>query len=61
MELEKSVYPIIQNYQVVEDILIDVLKVLDKKGPADLHLMRKLKFIPILVELCKRMSLSTKT
>jgi len=60
MELEKSVYPIIQNFQLVEDILTDVIKVLEKKSPADLHLMRKLKFMPTLVEICKRISLATK-
>jgi hypothetical protein len=60
MELEKSVFPMIQNYQLVEDILNDVIKVLEKKSPADLHLMRKLKYLPILVDICKRISLSTK-
>lgn len=61
IELEKSVFPIIQNYQLVEDILCDLIRVLEKKNPADLHLMRKLKYIPTLVEICKRISLCTKT
>lgn len=56
MELEKSIYPIIQNYDVLEAILNDIIKVLEKRQQADLHLMRKLKFMPLLVDICKRVS-----
>jgi len=31
MELEKSIYPLIQNYEVLEAILTDINKVLEKK------------------------------
>ena len=35
----------------------DVLKVLEKRGPGDLHLMRKLKFIPTMIDgVCKRIA-----
>jgi len=56
MELEKSIFPCIQNYEVLEAILLDIIKVLEKKQSADLHLMRKVKLIPHLVEICKRVS-----
>lgn len=56
MELEKSIYPVIQNYEVLEAILNDIIKVLEKQQSADLHLMRKLKFMPVLIEICKRVS-----
>ena len=56
MELEKSIYPLIQNYDVLEAIVSDINKVLEKKQQADLHLMRKLKFMPLLIEICKRVS-----
>ena len=56
IELEKSIFPIIQNYEVVEAILTDIIKVLEKKNHGDLHLMRKLKLIPLLIEICKRVS-----
>jgi len=56
MELEKSIFPLIHNYEVLEAILSDFIKVLEKKQPGDLHLMRKLKFMPLLIEICKRVS-----
>ena len=60
MELEKSVFPMIQNYEVVEAILNDIIKVMEQRSQADLHLMRKLKFIPTLIDICKRVSLCNK-
>lgn len=56
MELEKSIFPLIHNYEVLEAILTDIIKVLEKKQQGDLHLMRKLKFMPLLIEICKRVS-----
>lgn len=41
----------------MEAILNDVIKVLELKKIADLHLMRKLKFIPTLIDMCKRISM----
>lgn len=54
IELEKSIFPLIRDYDVVEAILTDVIKVTEKRMPADLHLMRKLKLVPTLIEICKR-------
>jgi DNA-directed RNA polymerase subunit H (RpoH/RPB5) len=56
VELEKTVFPQIQNYDTVEAILNDVIKILEMKKIADLHLMRKLKFVPTLIDMCKRIS-----
>ena len=56
IELEKSIFPVIQNYEVVEAILTDIIRVLERKNSGDLHLMRKLKLIPLLIEICKRVS-----
>lgn len=50
----------IQNYEVVEAILNDIIKVMEQRSQADLHLMRKLKFIPTLIDICKRVSLCNK-
>lgn len=50
-------FPQIQNYETVEAILNDVIKVLEMKNMADLHIMRKLKFIPTLIDICKRISI----
>jgi len=56
IELEKSVFPLIQNFDTVEAILNDVIKVIEKRNLADLHLMRKLKLVQTLIEICKRIS-----
>ena len=41
----------------MEAILNDVVKVLEKRGAGDLHLMRKLKFVPTMVDMiCKRIT-----
>ena len=41
----------------MEAILNDVLKVLEKRGAGDLHLLRKLKFVPNMVDMiCKRIT-----
>lgn len=61
MELEKTVFPNIANGELVERILNDVLAVMDMKNPADLHLMRKLKYISTLVEIVKRVGNCNKT
>lgn len=44
----------------MENTLKEIIKILDKRKQADLHLMRKLKFIPILIEICKRISVCHK-
>lgn len=61
IELQKSVFPAIK-YDTVEAILNDVLKVLEKRGAGDLHLMRKLKFVPTMIDMiCKRISTCPRT
>lgn len=60
MELQKSVFPNIKNYEQVEAILNDVIKVLEQRGMGDLHLMRKLRYIPNMIDICKRISVCPK-
>lgn len=60
IELEKQVIPIIKDYDALESSLKEIIKILDMRKQADLHLMRKLKFIPILIEICKRISVCHK-
>lgn len=60
IDLEKQVIPIINNYETLENILKELIKILDMRKQADLHLMRKLKYIPILIEICKRISVCHK-
>jgi len=54
MDLERQVIPIIKDYEVLESTLKDIIKLLELRKQGDLHVMRKLKFIPILIEICKR-------
>jgi uncharacterized protein YejL (UPF0352 family) len=60
IKLEKNVIPCISDYATVHQLLNEVLKVLEKRHMADLHLMRKLRFVPVLVEICKRISVCPK-
>lgn len=52
--------PIIKDYDALESSLKEMIKILDMRKQADMHLMRKLKFIPILIEICKRISVCHK-
>lgn len=61
IELEKQVVPTIKDYDALESSLKEIIKILDMRKQADLHLMRKLKFIPILIEICKRISVCHKS
>jgi hypothetical protein len=54
------VQPNIKDYDALESSLKELIKILDMRKQADLHLMRKLKFIPILIEVCKRISVCHK-
>ena len=60
VDLEKQVIPIINNYEALESTLKEILKILDMRKHTDLHIMRKLKYIPILIEICKRISVCHK-
>ncbi|CDW90779.1 UNKNOWN [Stylonychia lemnae] len=60
IDLEKQVIPIINNYEALENTLKEIIKILDLRKQPDLHLMRKLKYIPILIEICKRISVCHK-
>ena len=60
LELDKQVATQIKDYDIVDNILKDILKLLDNQKEADLHIMRQLKFIPILMEVCKRVSVCHK-
>lgn len=60
IDLEKQVIPSIKDYDILENNLKEVIKILDMRKQADLHLMRRLKIIPILIEICKRISVCHK-
>ena len=60
IDLEKQVIPIINNYEILENTLKEVIKILDMRKQADLHLLRRLKYMPILIEICKRIQVCHK-
>jgi len=59
-ELEKQVIPVIKDYENLENTLKEIIKLLELRQSADLHVIRKLKFIPCLIEVCKRISVCPK-
>jgi predicted DNA-binding ArsR family transcriptional regulator len=56
IDLEKQVIPIIKDYEALENTLKEIIKLMEMRKQADLHVVRKLKFVPILIEICKRIS-----
>jgi hypothetical protein len=60
IDLEKHVIPVIKDYEALDVTLKELIKLLDMRKQADLHVMRKLKYIPILMEICKRISVCHK-
>ena len=57
LDLEKQVNPSIRDYDALEQNLKEILKLLQTKNQGDLMLFRKLKFIPTLVDICKRIQI----
>ena len=60
LDLDKQVATQIKDFEAVDSTLKDILKLLDNQKEADLHIMRQLKFVPILMEICKRVSVCHK-
>lgn len=56
IELEKQILPQIKDYNSLENSLKDSIKLLEQRREADLHIMRQLKFVPLLMEICKKLS-----
>ena len=54
LDLEKQVNPVIRDYSALDQNLREILKILQYKNQGDLMLFRKLKFIPTLVDISKR-------
>ena len=57
IELEKQILPQIKDYAFLENLLKDSIKLLEQRREADLHIMRQLKFVPMLMEICKKLSM----
>lgn len=60
LELEKQVNPVIRDYDSLESNLKEIKKILEVKNQGDLMLFRKLKFIPTLSDICKRILICPK-
>lgn len=57
IELEKQILPQIKDYNLLENSLKETIKLLEQRREADLHIMRQLKFVPLLMEICKKLSM----
>lgn len=60
LDLEKQVNPAIRDYDALDQNLKEIIKLLQVKNQGDLMLFRKLKFIPTLVDICKRILICPK-
>ena len=49
------------NYSNIEKLLTKLLNIIQHRNMADLHLIRKLKVIPCITEICKQISLCPKS
>lgn len=56
MELENKVTPVIKDYKQLEIKLNSLISILSRKRQEELHLLRKLKIIPWVTEICKKIS-----
>jgi hypothetical protein len=54
IDMEKLITPHIKDYEMLEANLKEVIKILDQRKEPDLHLLRRLKYVPTLIEICKR-------
>lgn len=52
--------PAIRDYDALDQNLKEIIKLLQVKNQGDLMLFRKLKFIPTLVDICKRILICPK-
>ena len=46
--------PAVKDYDHLEITLKELIKILEMRDQADLHVMRRLKFIHCIIEVCKR-------
>lgn len=57
IELEKQILPQIKDYNQLESSLKEGIKLLEQRREADLHIMRQLKFVPLMMEICKKLTM----
>lgn len=53
LDLDKCITNIV-DYEAVESVLKDTIKLLDQRKEADLHVIRQMKFIPCIMEIVKK-------
>ena len=57
MELEKIISPTISSYSELENKLNSLISIISRKRQEELNLLRKIKIIPWVSEICKKISL----
>ena len=53
-EIEKQIFPIIKDYDTIESLLKELIKILDQKKQNDLNILRQTRVIYSLVEVLKK-------
>lgn len=60
IELERQASSQVHNYAQMEATVREIAKILEQRKDSDLHVLRQSKFIPSVMEFCKRMLSSYK-
>ena len=51
----------IKDFEALEAVLKEIIKIIDQKKEADMHLLRRLKIMPSMSDICKRISTCAKS
>ncbi|KRX04677.1 hypothetical protein PPERSA_09469 [Pseudocohnilembus persalinus] len=60
LDLEKLCNQQMTNYELMENCFKELIKVLDQRKEADLHVLRQVRFIPILIDIFKKVTIIQK-
>ena len=52
IQLQKQLNPSQIDFESLDVLLKDIIKVMEMRTQGDLHVFRKLKFIPLLIDIC---------
>ena len=53
-DIEKQILPTIKDYDTLENLIKDLIRILDQKIQNDLHILRQTKLIQVLIEVLKK-------
>ena len=60
VDLDKCINMHVRDYEAIDNILKDIIKILEKNNEMDLHILRQIRSINYFAELCKAINLCHK-